>query len=365
MREGRGCGPDRRLRLPGPDAPGAGAARREAARTSPSSRAPTWASSRTPSRSRCIPTAHYAMGGIPTNVEARCCATTPPSCPGLYAAGEVACVSVHGANRLGTNSLLDINVFGKRAGIAAAEYADDAPTSSSCPRTRPADRARPGGGPARRHAATERVAAIRKALQETMDRNAQVFRTEESLKQALEEIEELRERYKNVSRPGQGQAVQHRPARGRRARATCSTSPRSCVVGALHRKESPRRSLPRGLPEPRRRELHAAHDGVPRGAGDDGTRVTSASTTSRSSRPATSRWSVSTDDTPHSATTPATPRPAADRPPVVSSVTFRIRRFDPEVDDEPHWEDLRRRARLTDRRARRPAQDQVGESTAR
>ena len=68
------------------------------------------------------PTAHYAMGGIPTDIDARALrAATTRSSPDCYAAGEVACVSVHGANRLGTNSLLDINVFGRRAGIAAAE----------------------------------------------------------------------------------------------------------------------------------------------------------------------------------------------------------------------------------------------------
>src|SRR5919107_668989 len=72
------------------------------------------------------PTAHYAMGGIPTNVEAEVLRNNYSPIPGLYAAGEVACVSVHGANRLGTNSLLDINVFGKRAGIAAAEYSQSA-----------------------------------------------------------------------------------------------------------------------------------------------------------------------------------------------------------------------------------------------
>src|SRR3712207_4760037 len=63
------------------------------------------------------------MGGIPTNVDAQVLRDNERVVPGLYAAGEVACVSVHGANRLGTNSLLDINVFGRRAGIAAAEYA--------------------------------------------------------------------------------------------------------------------------------------------------------------------------------------------------------------------------------------------------
>src|SRR5690606_21818267 len=70
-----------------------------------------------------MPTAHYAMGGIPTNVKAEVLSDNETVVPGLYAAGECACVSVHGSNRLGTNSLLDINVFGKRAGNNAVEYA--------------------------------------------------------------------------------------------------------------------------------------------------------------------------------------------------------------------------------------------------
>ena len=70
------------------------------------------------------PTAHYAMGGVPTNLETEVLADARGSVvPGLFAAGEVACVSVHGANRLGTNSLVDLLVFGKRAGQFAAEFA--------------------------------------------------------------------------------------------------------------------------------------------------------------------------------------------------------------------------------------------------
>ena len=69
-----------------------------------------------------MPTAHYAMGGIPTNIDAEVLRDNTTVVPGLYAAGECACVSVHGSNRLGTNSLLDINVFGKRAGRNAVEY---------------------------------------------------------------------------------------------------------------------------------------------------------------------------------------------------------------------------------------------------
>lgn len=143
------------------------------------------------------PTAHYAMGGVPTNIKGEVLRDGVNVVKGLYAAGEVACVSVHGSNRLGTNSLLDINVFGKRSGRAAAEYAKtasfhDLPADPTVRVVAQLDemRDRPDG---------ERVADIRKALQETMDANAQVFRTGESLNQALLDIRELQKRYGNAS----------------------------------------------------------------------------------------------------------------------------------------------------------------------
>ncbi|KOT36581.1 fumarate reductase [Streptomyces caelestis] len=143
------------------------------------------------------PTAHYAMGGIPTNVQGEVLADNTTVVPGLYAAGEVACVSVHGANRLGTNSLLDINVFGKRAGIAAAEYSRKAdfvelPENPESLVVEQIERLRSSTG-------NERVATIRRELQETMDANVMVFRTEQTIKTAVEKIAELRERYKNVA----------------------------------------------------------------------------------------------------------------------------------------------------------------------
>ncbi|MFF5340664.1 succinate dehydrogenase flavoprotein subunit [Streptomyces althioticus] len=143
------------------------------------------------------PTAHYAMGGIPTNVKGEVLADNTTVVPGLYAAGEVACVSVHGANRLGTNSLLDINVFGKRAGIAAAEYAQTAdfvelPENPESLVVGQIERLRSSTG-------NERVAELRRELQETMDANVMVFRTEQTIKTAVEKIAELRERYKNVA----------------------------------------------------------------------------------------------------------------------------------------------------------------------
>jgi succinate dehydrogenase / fumarate reductase flavoprotein subunit len=143
------------------------------------------------------PTAHYAMGGIPTNIRAEVLADNDTVVPGLYAAGEVACVSVHGANRLGTNSLLDINVFGRRAGIYAAEYATqaqyvDLPDDPAGEVTAMLAGLRDGDG-------GERVAAIRAELQAAMDTHAQVYRTEASLKQALSDLSTLRARFANVT----------------------------------------------------------------------------------------------------------------------------------------------------------------------
>jgi succinate dehydrogenase / fumarate reductase flavoprotein subunit len=143
-----------------------------------------------------MPTAHYAMGGIPTNVAAEVLRDNDTVVPGLYAAGECACVSVHGSNRLGTNSLLDINVFGKRAGNNAVEYVK---TAEFLPLPEdPAAAVRGMLDGLRNSTGTERIAAIRKELQDEMDRGAQVFRTDESLAEVTGTIHRLRERYKNV-----------------------------------------------------------------------------------------------------------------------------------------------------------------------
>ncbi|WP_441245752.1 succinate dehydrogenase flavoprotein subunit [Kitasatospora sp. McL0602] len=149
------------------------------------------------------PTAHYAMGGIPTNVQGEVLRNNTDVVPGLYAAGEVACVSVHGANRLGTNSLLDINVFGKRAGVAAADYAN-ANEYVELPEN-PAEKVVALVEGLRESTGTESVAQIRKELQETMDTNAMVYRTGDTLKAAVTDIAALRERYKNVAIQDKGQ----------------------------------------------------------------------------------------------------------------------------------------------------------------
>ncbi|WP_167131255.1 succinate dehydrogenase flavoprotein subunit [Paramicrobacterium chengjingii] len=144
-----------------------------------------------------MPTAHYAMGGIPTNNNAEVLSSNDTVVPGMYAAGECACVSVHGSNRLGTNSLLDINVFGKRAGNNAVEYVKTAefvplPEDPAKEVRETLDRIRNGDGP-------ERIGALRKTLQDEMDKNAQVFRTDETLDEVTRTIHDLRTRHMNIS----------------------------------------------------------------------------------------------------------------------------------------------------------------------
>jgi len=143
------------------------------------------------------PTAHYTMGGIPTNKFGEVIIDDKNTAfPGLYAAGEVACVSVHGANRLGTNSLLDIVVFGKHAGLRAAEFAQgadyvplpDDPTAFSREQF---DGLRHGSGKAN-------VFDIGNEMKSIMFDDVGVFRTEEGMATALKKVNELQERFKQV-----------------------------------------------------------------------------------------------------------------------------------------------------------------------
>src|SRR6266508_3958423 len=143
------------------------------------------------------PTAHYAMGGIPTGVHGEVLADAAGAVvPGLYAAGECACVSVHGANRLGTNSLLDIVVFGRRAGIAAAEHA--AGIGFAALPDDPALDVRRTLEELAGHPQGERAAAIRADLQAAMDHNAGVYRTEGLLEDMEGQLDALRDRYHRV-----------------------------------------------------------------------------------------------------------------------------------------------------------------------
>ncbi len=143
------------------------------------------------------PTAHYAMGGIPANfnsevqIDEKCNVVK-----GFYAAGECACVSVHGANRLGTNSLVDILVFGRRAGISMAEYCRKNDFSPL-----PADPEKEVLAQIewlRNASGEEKIIIVRQDLQATMMDNCGVFRTSETLKKAQEDIKKLKVRYSKV-----------------------------------------------------------------------------------------------------------------------------------------------------------------------
>ncbi len=144
-----------------------------------------------------FPTCHYVMGGIPTTIDAEVLSNNTDVVPGLYAAGECACVSVHGSNRLGTNSLLDINVFGRRAGLAAAAHANN--TDFVLLPDEPANTVIEMVEGLRDSTGSERVAEIRTALQSSMDLNAAVYRTEATLKQALDDVRLLKDRYTRVA----------------------------------------------------------------------------------------------------------------------------------------------------------------------
>ena len=138
------------------------------------------------------PTAHYAMGGIPTDVDGRV-DTGSVVYDGLYAAGEAACVSVHGANRLGTNSLVDLIVYGRRAGQHMAQYvagADLPPLPSDADagaRHCVAALRRPGKGPD--------LAAMRDRMEQVMTTNVGIYRTATEMEKAVDELRRLRALY--------------------------------------------------------------------------------------------------------------------------------------------------------------------------
>ncbi|HEY9043136.1 MAG TPA: succinate dehydrogenase flavoprotein subunit [Rheinheimera sp.] len=148
-----------------------------------------------------IPTCHYMMGGIPTNVHGQVISPkadgSEPIVPGLFACGEIACVSVHGANRLGGNSLLDLVVFGRATGLHLGEAlaatsegraASQSDLDEALARTRRWEDSKPGQG--------EDPAQIKKDLQQCMQLNFSVFREGKAMAEGLEQLKEIRERLK-------------------------------------------------------------------------------------------------------------------------------------------------------------------------
>jgi fumarate reductase flavoprotein subunit len=137
------------------------------------------------------PVVHYMMGGVHTDIDGA------TSLAGLYAAGEVACVSINGANRLGSNSLSECLVFGARAGQAAAEYAAGARTATAAAALAQAadEQRRLDDDLRRRDAGTEQISAIRDEMHHTMEGGAGIYRSADSLAKAADTLRELQERY--------------------------------------------------------------------------------------------------------------------------------------------------------------------------
>ena len=149
-----------------------------------------------------LPTVHYNMGGIPTNYHGEVLRPTSSNpdavCPGLMAIGEAACVSVHGANRLGTNSLLDIVVFGRAAALRAVEIVDkNKAVKAADPKTGEIaierfDKLRHANG-------SQKTADVRIGMQRIMQNNAAVFRTSEVLKEGVELIDKSAESLRDLN----------------------------------------------------------------------------------------------------------------------------------------------------------------------
>ena len=146
---------------------------------------------------RIQPTAHYSMGGVPTTNDAEVLFDGKERiCQGLYAAGECDCVSIHGANRLGTNSLLQATVFGRRAGAAAARFIAGAERAALPDDA--ADLAQEKVRTLFQRNGNESPAAIQRELQETMTAGCGVFRVEKEMKDVLGKIHALKERFRNI-----------------------------------------------------------------------------------------------------------------------------------------------------------------------
>jgi succinate dehydrogenase / fumarate reductase flavoprotein subunit len=149
-----------------------------------------------------VPTCHYQMGGIPTNYKGEVVAPKGDNpedrVNGFYAAGECACASVHGANRLGTNSLLDLVVFGKSAGESMIEFIrSERPTHKPLPENA-ADYSLSRIARLENQTNGEEVADVRTAMQQVVQRHAGVFRTQEVLEEGVKQIKAVAERVKRT-----------------------------------------------------------------------------------------------------------------------------------------------------------------------
>jgi succinate dehydrogenase / fumarate reductase, flavoprotein subunit len=174
---------------------------------------------------------HYTMGGVKTDVHGA------TSIPGLYAAGEVACVSVHGGNRLGANSLLDTLIFGRRAGQHAASRSKRSEPRSPAKSLLADQEAKLRELVGRERGSGRRVSEIRRELGETMDQHVAVFRTDEGVKEALEVVKRLQEEARSAYIDDRGSVFNQDLLGALELEFMLDNAECSCI-GAIHRTES-------------------------------------------------------------------------------------------------------------------------------
>jgi len=174
---------------------------------------------------------HYTMGGVKTDTEGR------TDIPGLYAAGEVACVSVHGGNRLGANSLLDTLIFGKRSGRDAAARAKRTDHAHVSKKVLDDEEAMIANVLSREKGSGRRISEIKLELGETMDRHCAVFREAAGLETALEVVRRLKEEYTGVAIDDHG-SVFNQDLLGAIELGYMLDNAECTCVAALERKES-------------------------------------------------------------------------------------------------------------------------------
>jgi succinate dehydrogenase / fumarate reductase flavoprotein subunit len=183
-----------------------------------------------------VPTCHYMMGGIPTDVDGRVLANEMGSIvPGLYAAGECACISVHGATRLGCNSLLDLLVFGRRSGLAMKEKikgVSHAAVSADVLKSLEEKITRLLNDPAR-----EKIDPLRKKMQSVMTDYGSVFRNEDGIKKGIGEIQNLKVRYKEIGVANKGKIFNYELMEAIELGHQLDLS-EVILFSALHRRES-------------------------------------------------------------------------------------------------------------------------------
>jgi succinate dehydrogenase / fumarate reductase, flavoprotein subunit len=206
---------------------------------------------------------HYAMGGVKTDTEGR------TNVPGLYAAGEVACVSVHGGNRLGANSLLDTLIFGRRSGIDAAGRAKGRDVTNPSLAILRDEESRIGGIMGRENDSGRRVSEIRQELGETMDGHVAVFRDAEGLSTALETVKRLKEEAESCYIDDKGSVFNQDVLGAIELNYMLDCAEATCV-GAIHRTESRGAQFRTDFPE-RNDEEWLKHIDLTRG--DDGPEI--------------------------------------------------------------------------------------------